>query len=257
MSLTDILAPVSRKARPLMPLPRASSLPVRCTPGVHKKDQNKHGPLLWRADSLPNPSQAVPDAIELAETLGTALGIEQAQSKDDALSLLFEQGVQSGHIKVSHDPLRSPNVGSMPGTPGGLAAPLSEKARQFIPLPRQRSPTTSLPSQVPITHPCPTSSLEPRFWFTSSSAHPQSFFGTLFRVMARLHWPATTGIVRSVGGADSIARGRFRTVDIPEGPAPDLDDAESRSKPVISNRNMRNVMQKRQRGHQNRTFGVH
>ena len=208
---------------------------------------------------LPHPCHAVPDSIEPAETLGTASEIGQAQSKYDVLSLLFEQGLQSGHIKDSHDPLRSSNVASMPGPPGDLAASPSQKARQFLPLPRQRTRTTSLPSQVPTTHQCPTRSQQPRFWFTRSSLHSQSFFGTFRRVVARLHWPTTIGTVRSASGADSVARGRFRNMDIPEGPAaaPNLDGAESRSGPVESNRNMRNVMQKRQRGHQNRMVGVY
>ena len=62
--------------------------------------------------------------------MGTASEIEQAQSNDDALSLLFKQGLQSGHIKVSHDPLRSRNVASMPRIPRDVAPP-SEKLYHY------------------------------------------------------------------------------------------------------------------------------
>ena len=64
---SDSSAPLLHKSRPLIPLPRrAGSLPVRCTTGVHQKDDNNPGPLPRRAGSLPNPRRTV-DSIESAE----------------------------------------------------------------------------------------------------------------------------------------------------------------------------------------------
>jgi len=256
------VAPLSHKARLLIPLPRAVSLPVRCTPVVDQKHHDKLGPLLGRADSLPNPLYIVPDLTEAAGKLSEVEAssqpvIEQAQSIDAALSQVFEQGLQSGHIKVAHDSLRASNVASIPRTPADVEAPASQQARQqFIPLPTR---TASPPSRVPTTNQGPSASnQESRFSTIGSSAQSTSFLGKyVLRVMARLHWrwrtPTATPLLQSE--------------HIPEGPTQDPDQRRLRPRRADgmsietqtskANRSMRDILQKRQRGHQNRKVGMY
>jgi len=133
-------------------------------------------------------------------------------------------------------------------SPLDLSAPQTQTARRFMTLPKRLS--VNLPSEVPTTNEGPASSQESRVLGMQIDVSP-SFFGTCFlRVMSRLRWRDTqlrrrTATPIPEDGDILVGLGTQRT-----------DAISIKTQKVRANRNMRDVMKVRQRGHHNRTFGT-
>ena len=155
---------ISSHSRPPMPR-RAGSLLVRRTSSVDQKP----GPLLRKTGSMPNPSPREPNPGPSCHAAATD-EIEPAARELNSLAQLFEQGQQSGHIKVAQDSRLSSgerqNISQLPSpsitladsessssavisiqrTPPDFLAPQLHKSRPLIPMPR-RAGSLPVPSR--------------------------------------------------------------------------------------------------------------
>jgi len=126
-------------------------------------------------------------------------------------------------------------------SPLDLSAPQTQTARRFMTLPKRLS--------VGPTNEGPASSQGSRLLGMKIDVSP-SFFGTCFlRVMSGLRWRDTQPRRRTATPLHEVG-------DIPAGLGTQQTQISIKTQKIKANRNMRDVMKARQRGHHNRTVGT-